>query len=307
MDPQSREPRFIEVDPQYEITFKPIPGRNTIQSMKIKNMSRKRVAYKIKTTSPKSYIVRPNQGILQIGGRIDIEFTLQYQEMTQSSSNVSDKFMIQAIEVDDGFDLNKFSENASELAKRNMVQSLKLKSVVAGRESNGVSATMATPERGTAFTSPPNRLTRQAEQLRSPDVYDSQTGARGGSFASGGGGGMYTSAYGGLGETQQPLGFNSTMPRDVGKSSFGGGVTIPGFSGNMDLKKECERLVQIITEQRAQLEKANEDRNLYFHELQNLKDQSSKHKGTHEHGFQLWHVILVGIISIIVGAFLSAA
>jgi len=86
-----------------------------------------------------------------------------YKEYTASvgtPSNVSDKFMIQAIEVDDAFDLSKFSELAGELSKRNMVQSIKIRANV-NKDGNNFASNLATPERNlSSFASPPNRTGR---------------------------------------------------------------------------------------------------------------------------------------------------
>lgn len=278
--------------------FRTMPGKNSVSILKLRNVTKKRIAYKIKTTSPKTYIVKPNQGILQVGQKIEIEFTLQTQELNLINGNLSDKFMIQAFEIDDGFDLNRFTEQASELMKRNQVQSMKVRATL-NKEGNGPS--MTTPDRGTTtFTSPPNRATRM-EQMRMSSPNDDHQRS---SFTSN----AYSALGGGptsLGESQSS-GVNGLFHSTIGgmKETLRTSVGGVGF----DFKKEYDKLLQKVEEQEKMLFKLSEERNQFFIELTNLRENSGKRNNkSEEYGFMLWQVIMVAVISIIVGAFLSAA
>ena len=48
----------------------------------IENLSDQSVAYKVKTTAPKVYVVKPNQGILDQGSKINIDISLINQTVT---------------------------------------------------------------------------------------------------------------------------------------------------------------------------------------------------------------------------------
>jgi hypothetical protein len=54
------------------------------------------VAFKVKTTSPKKYCVRPSSGILEVGSSKDIQVIMQAQrELPASLDDVKDKFLVQ--------------------------------------------------------------------------------------------------------------------------------------------------------------------------------------------------------------------
>ena len=60
-----------------ELTFqKPMPGEPANQlktTLTITNVSSANVAYKVKTTAPKAYVVKPNQGIIEARQKVEIE------------------------------------------------------------------------------------------------------------------------------------------------------------------------------------------------------------------------------------------
>ncbi len=54
------------------------------------------VAFKVKTTSPKKYCVRPSSGIIEAGGSKDVQVIMQAQrEYPPSLEDVKDKFLVQ--------------------------------------------------------------------------------------------------------------------------------------------------------------------------------------------------------------------
>lgn len=56
----------VVINPKTEIHFDmAVSGQPTTSNIEIKNTSREmNIAYKVKTTAPKNYVVRPNQGII---------------------------------------------------------------------------------------------------------------------------------------------------------------------------------------------------------------------------------------------------
>jgi VAMP-associated protein involved in inositol metabolism len=76
------------VHPQSEVVFENIPKKVLHSSISISNLTNKKVAFKvfssqkwltskIKTTSPKLYVVKPNQDILDPNQTIKAEFHMQ--------------------------------------------------------------------------------------------------------------------------------------------------------------------------------------------------------------------------------------
>ncbi len=54
------------------------------------------VAFKVKTTSPKKYCVRPSSGIIEPGSSKDVQVIMQAQrEFPPSLEDVTDKFLVQ--------------------------------------------------------------------------------------------------------------------------------------------------------------------------------------------------------------------
>lgn len=90
----------LTVEPQNELKFRG-PFTVPITSyMKITNPTETKVAYKIKTTAPKKYCVRPNGGVLDPEQSVEIAVSLQPFEYDQSEKN-RHKFMVQSLIVPD--------------------------------------------------------------------------------------------------------------------------------------------------------------------------------------------------------------
>lgn len=69
--------------------------------MTLFNPTEKRVVFKIKTTAPKKYCVRPNSGILEPNKLVEIAICLQPLLYDQSDKN-KHKFMVQTVIAPDG-------------------------------------------------------------------------------------------------------------------------------------------------------------------------------------------------------------
>mmetsp|Transcript_10901 Transcript_10901/g.27563 ORF Transcript_10901/g.27563 Transcript_10901/m.27563 type:complete len:252 (-) Transcript_10901:174-929(-) len=56
------------------------------------------VAFKVKTTSPKKYIVRPSTGVVKPGASVDVQVIMQAQkEYPPDLNNCKDKFLVQTV------------------------------------------------------------------------------------------------------------------------------------------------------------------------------------------------------------------
>ncbi|KAK9137010.1 hypothetical protein Sjap_007604 [Stephania japonica] len=65
-------------------------------SVQLVNNSDQCVAFKVKTTSPKRYCVRPNTGIIQPNSSCDFTVTMQAQRLAPPDMQCKDKFLIQS-------------------------------------------------------------------------------------------------------------------------------------------------------------------------------------------------------------------
>ncbi|KAB2052257.1 Vesicle-associated 1-3 -like protein [Gossypium arboreum] len=70
-------------------------------SMQLTNKTEKYVAFKVKTTNPKKYCVRPNSGIVLPGSSCNVTVTMQAQKEAPPEP-CRDKFLVQSVVTPDG-------------------------------------------------------------------------------------------------------------------------------------------------------------------------------------------------------------
>lgn len=117
---------IISVEPE-ELVFKFELRRQIPVGLTMQNLTNKRVAFKVKTTNPKKYSVRPSHGFMDGTSVQEITVTMNSQrEAPVSYQNCRDKFLIQSAVV--GSDVKSVtSELFDEAAKKNNVQQTKLR------------------------------------------------------------------------------------------------------------------------------------------------------------------------------------
>ncbi|KAJ6679408.1 VESICLE-ASSOCIATED PROTEIN 1-3 [Salix purpurea] len=71
-------------------------------SMQLTNKSDKYVVFKVKTTNPKKYCVRPNTGVVMPGSTCRVTFTMQAQKEAPPDMQCKDKFLLQSVVAPDG-------------------------------------------------------------------------------------------------------------------------------------------------------------------------------------------------------------
>ncbi|VDM11059.1 unnamed protein product [Wuchereria bancrofti] len=95
----SRTAQVLSIEPTSELVFKgPFNDVVTCQ-MRLTNPTERQVCFKVKTTAPKQYCVRPNSGVLSPGETCNVAVMLQPFD---ASSNVEmehtkHKFLIQSV------------------------------------------------------------------------------------------------------------------------------------------------------------------------------------------------------------------
>eukprot|EP00921_Rhytidocystis_pertsovi_P009608 GHVQ01015511.1.p1 GENE.GHVQ01015511.1~~GHVQ01015511.1.p1 ORF type:complete len:249 (-),score=31.13 GHVQ01015511.1:309-1055(-) len=95
----STSPTLIRVTPEKIIEF-PLSLYTTLKTkLHLYNVSPSNfVAFKIKTTAPKNYLVRPSTGVITPGGQQEVEIVLQ--PITQEPASGQDRFLVQATVVE---------------------------------------------------------------------------------------------------------------------------------------------------------------------------------------------------------------
>ncbi|CAK1588162.1 unnamed protein product [Parnassius mnemosyne] len=99
--------QVLNIEPQNELKFKVdfsgLFEQGFTTYMRLTNPSTDTVLFKIKTTAPKKYCVRPNSGVLEPNSKVDIAITPQpvYVDPNEKHKH---KFMVQSVVAPEGWD-----------------------------------------------------------------------------------------------------------------------------------------------------------------------------------------------------------
>jgi len=95
--------QILQIDPAHELVFKG-PFTDVVTSqLKLTNPSDKQVCFKVKTTAPKQYCVRPNSGLIPPKGVVNVAIMLQpFEYNAEEKEKNKHKFMVQTAYVPEG-------------------------------------------------------------------------------------------------------------------------------------------------------------------------------------------------------------
>ncbi|RKF75031.1 Vesicle-associated membrane protein-associated protein A [Golovinomyces cichoracearum] len=94
----------IEIDPR-ELCFQRPLTTEVSQTLNITNPNSTAVAFKVKTTAPKQYCVRPNSGRIEPGGNVKVIVLLQaMKEEPPLDARCKDKFLVQSVAITGSID-----------------------------------------------------------------------------------------------------------------------------------------------------------------------------------------------------------
>lgn len=100
---RQKQPQVLKIDPPQEIKFKG-PFKDVVTSqLQLTNPSEKRVCFKVKTTAPRRYCVRPNSGFVESQATVNISVMLQPFD-SDPNELLKHKFMVQTMFAPDGAD-----------------------------------------------------------------------------------------------------------------------------------------------------------------------------------------------------------
>ncbi|KAI1763988.1 VAMP-associated protein [Hypoxylon sp. FL1150] len=89
----------VEIDPQ-ELGFHRPFTAEVLEVLRIKNHSTQPVAFKVKTTAPKQYCVRPNSGRVEPGKEVEVSVILQAMKQDPPpDTKCRDKFLVQSVPI----------------------------------------------------------------------------------------------------------------------------------------------------------------------------------------------------------------
>lgn len=110
----------VEIDP-LELGFRRPFTVEVANILKIRNPNKSPVAFKVKTTAPKQYCVRPNSG--RIEPDHEVEVTVLLQAMKQDpplDTKCRDKFLVQSVNISGDKEFTSVQQIVSAIKQRNL-------------------------------------------------------------------------------------------------------------------------------------------------------------------------------------------
>ncbi|CAI5640243.1 unnamed protein product [Oreochromis niloticus] len=92
----SKLDQILILDPPSDLRFKGPFTDVVTTNLKLRNPSDRRVCFKVKTTAPRRYCVRPNSGVIDPGSSVSISVMLQPFDYDPNEKS-KHKFMVQTI------------------------------------------------------------------------------------------------------------------------------------------------------------------------------------------------------------------
>lgn len=120
--------QLITVDPD-ELKFQFEVDKQSYCDLKVVNNTEHYVAFKVKTTSPKKYFVRPNTGVIQPWDSCVIRVTLQAQREYPPDMQCKDKFLLQSTIVSLNTDVDDLPQDTFNKESGRALEECKLRVV----------------------------------------------------------------------------------------------------------------------------------------------------------------------------------
>ncbi|PAA50033.1 hypothetical protein BOX15_Mlig031492g4, partial [Macrostomum lignano] len=93
--------QILQIKPELELTFRGPFDKVVTSTLRLRNPGSDVVAFKVKTTAPKRYCVRPNSGLVQPNSEVEVAVMLQPFEY-DPAEKARHKFMVQSLLVKSG-------------------------------------------------------------------------------------------------------------------------------------------------------------------------------------------------------------
>ncbi|KAI1840371.1 hypothetical protein JX266_013424 [Neoarthrinium moseri] len=140
----------VEIDPQ-ELGFHRPFTVEVSEVLKIRNPNSSPVAFKVKTTAPKQYCVRPNSGRIEPGKEVEVQVILQAMKQEPPlDTKCRDKFLVQSVPISGD---KEFSNLASiwDGIDKSQIQEKKIRVVFlsSGGAASNQADVLATPNKST--------------------------------------------------------------------------------------------------------------------------------------------------------------
>ncbi|XP_058086935.1 vesicle-associated protein 1-3-like isoform X2 [Magnolia sinica] len=98
-------------------------------SLQLTNKTDQHIAFKVKTTNPKKYCVRPNTGVVLPGATCDVTVTMQAQKDAPPDLQCKDKFLLQSVAASDAVTVKDITPEMFNKEDGKVVEEFKLRVV----------------------------------------------------------------------------------------------------------------------------------------------------------------------------------
>ncbi|CAL9161659.1 unnamed protein product [Musa hybrid cultivar] len=120
--------QMISVHPE-ELTFELELEKPSYCNIKVANNTEHHVAFKVKTTSPTKYFVRPNASVVQPWDSCTVTVSHQAQKEYPPDMQCKDKFLIQSAKVPPSSDMDEIPSDTFNKDSAKVIEELKLRVV----------------------------------------------------------------------------------------------------------------------------------------------------------------------------------
>ncbi|PSR98965.1 PapD-like protein [Coniella lustricola] len=146
----------VDIEP-FELGFRRPFTVEVSQLLKLKNPNKQPVAFKVKTTAPKQYCVRPNSGRIEPGHEVEVTVLLQaMKEDPPLDAKCRDKFLVQSVIITSDLEFSNV-QTIWDSVDKSSVQEKKIRVTFLPANGGSEPAGFATPVK-------PSHLTNGIEQ-----------------------------------------------------------------------------------------------------------------------------------------------
>jgi len=166
----------VEIDPT-ELGFHRPFTTEVQQILKIRNPNQTPVAFKVKTTAPKQYCVRPNSGRIEPGKEVEVTVLLQAMKVEPpADAKCRDKFLVQSVAVTADKEFTNIAAIWQHVddAERSAVQEKKIR-VVFLSPGSGAAATPLRNGTNGSHADTPDAPPAYSNRSPSPETFTPQT------------------------------------------------------------------------------------------------------------------------------------
>lgn len=169
--------QLISVQPD-ELKFRVELEKQSFCDLKVSNNTENHVAFKVKTTSPKKYFVRPNTGVINPWDSCVIRVTLQAQRQYPLDMQCKDKFLLQSTIVPSNSDTDSLPADTFNKDSGRALEECKLRVVYVSPNSaddDSVRNVKGSPEKATESSNiEDNQMVRRLKEERDAAVQETQ-------------------------------------------------------------------------------------------------------------------------------------